>query len=105
MGRSIAVIWLSLLLSGCFGSSVREPEIVYQTRPIVCDVTKPKIINILRVRPGVVQDAAGLWWVSLDGKSYSNLAVNNKEVVRYIKDVQGYANTLKACIENTKKGG
>ena len=103
MGKSLIVIWLSVLLSGCALWDTPPPEVVYKTKPIICNVTKPVPIVPLDINISVVQDKKEFWWVALDDKSYSNLAINNKEVIRYIKDMQLYADTLSECIKKGSK--
>ena len=102
MVRAIA---LCLLLSGCslFSTEVPEPIIIYKTRPIVCNVVKPLPIKALAVTIEVIKDEKGKWWVALNDKSYENIAINNKEVNRYIKDLQLYADTLNVCITQSQE--
>ena len=97
MVRAIAIC---LLLSGCswFGGTIKEPVLLLEKTPIVCTAVKPKAIRPLDVTLEVIQDKEGIWWVALNDQAYKNVAINNKEVNRYIKDLQLYADTLNDCI-------
>ena len=101
MVRAIA---LCLVLSGCsMFPETSQPVTIYKDREVVCNVNKPVPMTILYIDIETIQDADGWWWVSMGDQSYSNLALNNAEVYRYIEDLQVYANTLNACIAGTKK--
>ena len=97
---------LCLLLSGCsLFPEVPQPIKVPTRMPVVCNVQKPVQMTMLHVGLEVVQDVNGVWWVGTDGQAYANLAINNKEVQRYILDLQAYADALNDCIsDNNKKG-
>lgn len=88
------------LSSGCamFGERVAvKQENVYLK--VVCpDPAKPAAITTLKVRPQVIEDKIGIYWVGLTGKDYENLAVNVQETMRYIKDVHGVRDYYRACI-------
>ena len=97
-------IILCLLLSGCsLFPKVPDPITVYKDKEIVCTVSKPLPISTLAIDIEVIQDTEGTWWVALGDEAYGNLAINNREVIRYIKDLHVYADTLNQCIADTKK--
>ena len=100
--RPIAFLLISTALLSSCALSPRErvvPQIQNVYLPIVCpDPAKPAAITTLKVRPQVVEDKIGLYWVGLTGKDYENLAVNVQETIRYIKDQQGVVSYYQRCI-------
>ncbi len=103
MGRKVVLLLMCISLASCAMFQEKEPEIVYKPLPLLCPVNKPMPIKTLQVDIEVIQDNSKYWWVALDGASYTNLAINNKEVNRYIKDTQDYADALNSCILSTHK--
>jgi hypothetical protein len=104
MEKPLVLIAALLLLPGCslFPTKVTEPTVVYKNIPISCAAPKPQPIVPLDVTIEVIEDTKGIWWVALGDLSYKNLAINNQEVNRYIKDLQVHSDTLKNCIEDSK---
>jgi hypothetical protein len=89
-----------LLLSSCAST---EPRVVVQKEPVyfevVCpDPAKPAAIVPLKVRPQVIEDKIGIFWVGLTAKDYEALAVNIQEIIRYIKNQQGQVDYYRTCI-------
>ena len=103
--EKLIIVTLALLLSGCslFDVKPTQPVTIYKTLPITCNVKKPDPIVPLNVDIQMVQDTEGVWWVAVDAQSYMNLAQNNQEVLRYIRDLQAYADVLNKCIEDSNK--
>lgn len=92
---------LSLLLSS--GCSMFDERIVVKTEavylPIVCpDPAKPAQITTRKIRPQVVEDKIGIFWVGLTPGDYENLAINTQETIRYIRDQHGVVSYYRACI-------
>ena len=102
MDRSI-ILLSSLFVFGCAGT-IKDPITVYKVAPMVCSVVKPSPVAPLDVNIQVIQDKENVWWVALDDLAYKNIALNNKDVNRYIKDLQLYADTLNDCIKDTQDG-
>ncbi len=96
-----SLIFALLLSSGC--STWNEPKVVVQHDPvyleILCpDPAKPAQITTRKVRPQVVEDQAGIFWVGLTPQDYENLAINTQETIRYIKDQQGVTSYYRKCV-------
>jgi len=97
------LIFALLLSSGC--SIFSKPKVVVQHEPvylpIVCpDPAKPASISTIRVRPQVIEDKIGIYWVGLSAKDYEALSINIQETIRYIKDQQGVTRYYRECIVN-----
>lgn len=95
---------LTIFLVGCSSNPPMQPVTVYEKIPITCNVKKPDGIVPLSVDLQTVQDVEGEWWIAIDAQNYLNLARNNQEILRYIKDLQAYSTVLNNCIEDSKKG-
>ena len=93
-------ILLPLLLSSC---SMFDERIVVKTEavylPIVCpDPAKPAQITVRKIRPKVIEDKIGIFWIAMTPSDYGNLAINTQETIRYIKDKHGVVEYYRACI-------
>ena len=103
--RLIIICFSLLLLSGCFNHTVK-PEIVKVRTEVVC----PNLIDPLPITPypvefKAIKDINGIYYLGLDGKNYSNLAINSEELLRYITQQKIHINTLEECIVlHNKKG-
>lgn len=103
--KNILLILSMFLLSGCFHKEViREPYPVYTK--VVCE-SPPTIVPIDPLPVVFVNgtDREGNEILGLRGDQYSNLAINGREVIRYISDQKGTIQYYKSCIElHNKKG-
>ena len=99
-----------LLSSGCAlfpkDRVVVQRDNVYLA--IVCpDPARPAQITTRKVRPQVIEDKIGIFWVGLTPQDYENLAINTQETIRYIKDAHGVTAYYRDCIvrfnENIEK--
>jgi len=98
--RSLLISAL-LLSSGC--SLFPKDRIVVQHDnvylPILCpDPARPAQITTRKVRPQVVEDKIGIFWVGLTPGDYENLAINTQETIRYIKDAHGVTAYYRKCV-------
>lgn len=96
-----SAILLLLLSSGC--GSFDKPKVVVQQEPvylrIVCPVQpNPAPIAPRKVRPQVIEDTVGIFWVGLTPQDYENLAINTQETIRYIKGQRGLTDYYLDCI-------
>lgn len=102
MGPTKCLLIFALLLSsGC--GSFAKPKVVVQKEPVylkvVCpDPAKPASITTIKVRPQVVEDKIGIYWVGLSAKDYEALSINIQETIRYIKDQKGQVTYYRDCI-------
>ena len=100
--RSLLIFAL-LLSSGC--SLFPKDRIVVQHDnvylPILCpDPARPAQITTRKVRPQVVEDKIGIFWVGLTPGDYENLAINTQETIRYIRDQHGVVSYYRECIHD-----
>lgn len=106
--KFLAISTLLLLSSGCSIFGGPDERVVVKTNnvylPILCpDPAAPAAITTLKVRPQVIEDKIGLFWVGLTGKDYENLAVNVQETIRYIKDQKAVTAYYRQCITDFNK--
>ncbi len=99
--KCLLISTLLVLSSGC--SIFSKPKVVVQKEPvylpIVCpDQAKPAAIPMARVRPQIIEDKIGIYWVGLTAKDYEELSVNLQETIRYIKDLKGVTRYYRECI-------
>ena len=97
------LIFALLLSSGC--SIFAKPKVVVQKEPvylaIVCpDPARPAAITTIQVRPQVIEDKIGIYWVGLSAKDYEALSINIQETIRYIKDQKGQVTYYRDCVIN-----
>ena len=90
-----------LLSSGCAlfpkDRVVVQRDNVYLA--IVCpDPARPAQITTRKVRPQVVEDKIGIFWVGLTPQDYENLAINTQETIRFIKAQNGVVSYYQRCI-------
>lgn len=95
----------SLLLSSACGST---PKVVVEHQPVylrvVCPVQPdPAPIAPRKVRPQVIEDAVGIFWVGLTPQDYENLAINTQETIRYIKGSRALTRYYLDCIDRFNK--
>ncbi|TFH42263.1 MAG: hypothetical protein E4H01_13755 [Lysobacterales bacterium] len=95
------LIFAALLSSGC--TLFQKPKVVVQHDSVylavLCpDPAKPAQITTRRIRPQVVEDKVGIFWVGLTPQDYENLAINTQETIRYIKDQHGVIAYYRKCI-------
>lgn len=95
------LIFALLLSSGC--SLFPKDRVVVQRDavylPILCpDPAKPAQITTRKIRPQVIEDKVGIFWVGLTPGDYENLAINTQETIRYIKDAHGVTAYYRKCI-------
>lgn len=98
--RSLLISAL-LLSSGC--SLFPKDRIVVQHDnvylAILCpDPARPAQITTRKVRPQVVEDKVGIFWVGLTPQDYENLAINTQETIRYIRDQHGVVGYYRKCV-------
>ncbi len=94
---------LILTLSLSSGCTLFDEKVVVQKEPIylavICpDPAQPAAITTLKVRPQVIEDKVGIFWVGLSAKDYENLSINIQESIRYIKDSRGQTKYYRSCI-------
>lgn len=94
------LIFAALLSSGC---TLFDERVVVQHDnvylAVLCpDPAKPAQITTRRIRPQVVEDKVGIFWVGLTPQDYENLAINTQETIRYIKDQHGVTAYYRKCI-------
>ena len=95
------LIFALLLSSGC--SFFQKDRVVVQRDAvylaILCpDPAKPAQITTRKVRPQVVEDKVGIFWVGLTPQDYENLAINTQETIRYIRDQHGVVGYYRKCV-------
>lgn len=103
--KIIILILSMFLLSGCFHKKViKEPYPVYtkvacNTPPTIAPIDPLPVVFINGV------DREGNEILGLRGDQYTNLALNGREVIRYISDQKGTILYYKSCIElHNEKG-
>ncbi len=94
------LIFALLLSSGC---TLFDERVVVQHDnvylAVLCpDPAKPAQITTRKVRPQVVEDKVGIFWVGITPQDYENLAINTQESIRYIKDLHGVVSYYRQCI-------
>lgn len=90
-----------LLMSGCslFTKVVKEPYPVYSK--IECGSISPaRGLKPETVTPYVVESGNGTKWVAFSPEDYKRLAINNKDIVRYIKDQNGIIKIYVECVSD-----
>ena len=97
--RSLLIFAL-LLSSGC---TLFDERVVVQHDnvylAVLCpDPARPAQITTRKVRPQVVEDKVGIFWVGLTPQDYENLAINTQETIRYIKDQRGVTSYYRQCL-------
>jgi hypothetical protein len=90
------------LLSSCSLFSPKERIVVQHDNvylPVLCpDPAKPAQISTRAIRPQVIEDKVGIYWIGLTPGDYGNLAINTQETIRYIKDQHGVRDYYRKCI-------
>ena len=102
----IRIILLTLLIGGCSFFPVKEPEevLVYRKQELICDqLTAIKGINPLPVQFQNATNRVGNEVFGLDGENYTNLAINTRETIEFIKSQKAYINYLRGCIDRHNK--
>jgi hypothetical protein len=98
--RSLLIFAL-FLSSGC--SLFPKERVVVQHDnvylAVLCpDPARPAQITTRKVRPQVVEDKVGIFWVGLTPGDYENLAINTQETIRYIRDQHGVVGYYRKCV-------
>lgn len=116
MKRIISVLICSLALSGC---ATLKKELVVRTKPVEkprLDVPLPQPVKMQPMQWVVitdknyndvietVKDSNGLvFLVALDESSYKNLAINNANLLRYIREEKAVIAAYKQYYEKPKE--
>lgn len=92
---------LSLLLSSACATS---PKVVVKSDPVYLKVTcvvqpDPAPIVTRTIKPKVIEDKVGIFWVGFTPQDYENLAINTQSSIRYIKDTRQLVAYYLGCIE------
>ena len=91
------------LLSGC-SLLTRTVEVPVPTKiKIVCDKEIIKPIQTLSVKWQLGRNENDMFVIALDGKAYSNLAINMGRVTEYIISIKEYNEYLENCIDKFNK--
>lgn len=90
-----------LFLVGCGHTPDKEIELVPVFSPVVCeDFGRLESIQPLPVVFVNAKTTDGFQVLGLRGDSYSNLAINSADTLRYIIEQKGEISYLENCIEN-----
>lgn len=100
--RYLLILLLPLNLSSC---SLFDERIVVEKEPVYFDIICPVLpgpapIAPRKVRPQVVEDKVGVFWVGLTPSDYENLAINTQEAIRYIKGSRSLTRYYRNCIDD-----
>ena len=99
------LIPLLLFLCGCTTTETIEVPVVV-TSPIICPTTtKAEPIVPLDVIFSSELTIGGIYVLALNGRYYSNLAINSANTLRYIEQQNLIIDNLQNCIENHNKKG
>ena len=94
------ILILAVLLSGCGLIKDGETNTLFKTEKIICDDQLQ--INSLEVLPVEFVSSVDIksrQVLGLDGENYTNLSLNTRATLEYIRSQKAYIRYLKGCME------
>jgi|3_EtaG_2_1085321.scaffolds.fasta_scaffold178441_2 hypothetical protein len=93
------ILLLPLFLIGC--AATPTTEVIYRNQQIVCqgDWPTPFDTNFLPVIWVSAVDREGNEVLGLDGENYTNLSINTRSTIEYIRSQKAYIAYYRGCIE------
>ena len=87
-----------LLLPGCSLFKTKEPVVVVEEPINVCvDPPSAHQIVMRTVKPTVVKDEFGIYWIGLTPKDYENLGINMQEIKQSFKEKNAIIDYYRKC--------
>jgi hypothetical protein len=93
------------LLSGCSLFQSKEPVVVVADDIATClDPPKGHEIVMRTVKPTVIKDDNGIYWIGLTPKDYENLGINMQEIKQSLKEKNAIINYYRKCNARDQEG-
>ena len=94
------IIILAFTLSGCSLFAKDKEDIVFVDKKILCDAeldfTTNSTLPVIWVK---AKDEDGKYVIGLDGDNYTNLSLNTKATLEYMRSQKAYIEYMRGCIE------
>jgi hypothetical protein len=95
---SLFAVFGLFLLSGCSLFQSKEPVVVVEEAINVCvDPPEGHTIVMRSVKPTVIKDEFGIYWIGLTPKDYENLGINMQEIKQSLKEKNAIINYYRKC--------
>lgn len=86
------------LLSGCSWFQTKEPVVVVADDIATCiDPPQGHEIVMRTVKPTVIKDEHGIYWIGLTPKDYENLGINMQEIKQSLKEKNAIIKYYRKC--------
>jgi len=95
--RNSLLILVSLMMISC---STNQPKpIIVSTEHINTCVEPPEenVMVMRKVKPEVIEDKTGIFWVGLTGKDYENLSLNFNDILVHLKQQNARIRFYEEC--------